>query len=128
MKRLLLATALVLVPLAAYAQGSISDETKKQALEAIERYVKQDVALKDGFLIADPRTGKPLRLEFDYVHQGVKPHEDGYLACVDFKDASGTVYDVDVVVSRSGATMAVEEVFVHKIDGKIPDKKPSGAR
>lgn len=114
MRPLPLSTALALTPLAAVTQG----------------YVKQDVALKGGFLIFDPRTGNPLRLDFDYVHQGVKPHEDGYLACVDFKDAAGTVYDVDVVVSRSGTTVAVQKVFVHKIDGKaqVPDEKASSTR
>ena len=75
-------------------------------------------ALLSAAALAQGSIPEPLRLEFDYVHQGVKPHEDGYLACVDFKDAAGTVYDVDVVVSPSGATMAVE----------VPDKTPSGTR
>ena len=133
MKRLLFSTSLALLLLlgwvvVGFGQSPIPEKTEQQALEAIERYVKRDVELKDGFLIVDPRTKTPLRLEFDYVHTGVKSHPDGYLACVDFKDASGTVYDIDVVVAGSGEKMAVYDVFVHKVDGKMVDKKPSGTR
>ena len=101
-----------------HSQTPIDEETKKETLAAIERYVKKDIELKQSFLIVDPRTGEPLRLTFDYVHQGVKPHAKGYLACVDFKDAAGSAYDdVDVVVARSGSEMTVQEVFLHKVDG-----------
>ena len=133
MKRLLFGASLALLlpfgwSVVAFGQSPISDETRRQALETIERYVKHDVELKGGFLIVDPRSNTPLRLEFDYVHKGVKSHPDGYLTCVDFKDASGTVYDIDVVVAGSGEKMAVYDVFVHKVDGKVVDKKPSGTR
>jgi hypothetical protein len=47
------------------------------------------------------------------VHQAVKNHEKGHLACVDFKDSAGKAYDVDVVVGKK----AVSQVFLHKVDG-----------
>ena len=125
------ATLVLLVFLGAWAvvhsQTPVDEETKKETLAAIERYVKKDVELKQSFLIVDPRSGEPLRLSFDYVHQGVKPHAKGYLACVDFKDTAGSVYDVDVVVARSGSEMTVREVFLHKVDGTpVPEKAAGG--
>jgi hypothetical protein len=67
-------------------------------------------------LVLDPRSGTPLRLAFDHVHEGVKAHTTGYVACVDFKDASGKIYDVDVVVGSDARR--IQEVFLHKVDGK----------
>lgn len=111
-----------------HSQTPLDEETKKETLAAIERYVKEDVELKQAFLIVDPRTGEPLRLTFDYVHQGVKPHAEGYLSCVDFKDAAGRSYDVDVVVARSGGEMKVKEVFLHKVDGTLVSEKTAGGK
>lgn len=109
-------------------QAPIDEETKKQARAAIENYVKKDVELKQSFLLVDPRSGKPLQLTFDHVHGGVKPHAEGLLACVDFKDATGNVYDVDVVVAGAGGKMAVKKVFLHKVDGEPVTEKASSAR
>ena len=112
----------------ARGQTAIDEKTKKQARAAIEDYVKKDVELKQSFLLVDPRSGKPLQLTFDYVHGGVKPHAEGLLACVDFKDATGNVYDVDVVVASAGGEMAVKKVFLHKVDGEPVTAKASSAR
>lgn len=123
MKKLLWGTGLVVFFLAGWAlagegPGPIDEETKIQVREEIERYVKRDIRLKESFFILDRRTGEPLRLTFDYVHEGVKPHAQGYVSCVDFKDRSGRVYDVDLVVGGEGKNMVVREVFLHKVDGK----------
>ncbi len=103
---------------ASEAPREIPAETRTAVLAAIGSYVEHDVALKKSFLILDPRTGTPLQLAFDHVHQGVKPKGEAYLACVDFKDGGGKVYDVDVVVNVEGEQPRVAEIYLHKIDGK----------
>lgn len=98
-------------------QAALDEAAKTQVRNAIQQYVERDVKLKESFLVLDPRTGEPLRLAFDNVHAGVKPHENGHLACVDFKDRAGKVHDVDVVVGKAGDAWRVEKVFLHKVEG-----------
>jgi hypothetical protein len=86
-----------------------------QAKAAIERYVEHDVAIKKAFLLLDPRSGEVLRLTFDHVHPGVESKGAQQVACVDFHDAAGKVYDVDAVVDAAGEVTAV---YLHKVDGK----------
>jgi hypothetical protein len=121
-KRLtLLATVLMAFGPAAMASAMeappLSDDQRQQVLDSIERYVQTDAAIKGTFLIVDPRSLKPLVLTFDHVHSTVKPAGDGYLACVDFRDASGRLYDVDVVVTLDGASPEVQTVRLHKVEG-----------
>lgn len=84
---------------------------------SIQRYIEQDRALKGAFLLKDPRSDQPLVLSFDHVHEAVHKSEEGvYSACVDFKDAAGKVYDVDVYVKSTQANP--ERLVLHKVDGK----------
>lgn len=135
MKKFLLRTSLLLSiflgvwsPLHSQTPINLDAETTKQALAAIDRYLQKDIEVKKSFLIVDPRSGEPVRLTFDHVHQGVKLHAKGYLACVDFTDAAGSLYDVDVVVGGSGSEMTVQEVFVHKVDGNPVTAKGSSSK
>ena len=104
-------------------QAEITETTKAQVIDAIEKYVEQDAQVKEAFLVLDPRNGEPLRLAFDHVHAGVEPHEKGYAACVDFKDRAGKVYDVDIVVGKTAKRMEVAKVFLHKVEGKAVTAK-----
>lgn len=96
----------------------VATETREVVLDTIEDYVRRDVDLKEAFLVVDPRTGEPLKLAFDHVHQGVKPRGERYLACVDFRDDAGMLYDVDVVVDLDAERPRVTEVYLHKVDGE----------
>ncbi len=109
---------------AAEAAGEVPEATRTKVLETIQEYVERDVALKQSFLIVDSRTGEPLKLAFDHVHQGVKPEGGGYLACVDFKDAAGKLYDVDVVVDAAGEEPRVTAVRLHKVGGEEVAEEP----
>ena len=115
---LILLSATSFVGSVSWAQ-SPDEQTKSRVQAAIEDYVRQDVDLKEKFLLLDPRNGEPLALSFDHVHSGVYEHEAGYRACVDFTDASGTLYDVDIVVSVEDGDSEVREVFLHKVDGEV---------
>lgn len=117
-------TLAIFVPLGCALLGfaeeapKLSDEQRATVLEAIESYVRQDSAIKGGFLVVDPHSSQPLMLTLDHVHSAVKPDGDRYLACVDLKDARGQLYDVDVVVALEGDSPRVEAVRMHKVDGK----------
>lgn len=87
-------------------------------VKTIESYVQNDARVKEAFLVLDPRSGEPIRLTFDHVHEGVEAHDEGYVACVDFKDRTGKVYDVDVVVGKDAGPEQVAKVFLHKVDGE----------
>ncbi len=106
----------------AETQAEISEATKAQVIEAIESYVERDSRVKEAFLLLDPRSGEPIRLSLDHVHEGVEAHEQGYVACVDFKDGAGRLYDVDIVVGKS-APMEIAKAFLHKAEGKAVTPK-----
>lgn len=49
------------------------------------------------------------------MHESVDATPGGrHVACVDFRDAQGTVYDVDYYVDREGGTFAAEDIVLHK--------------
>jgi hypothetical protein len=93
------------------------EETAAQVRQAIEAYVKKDIALKDSFLFVDPQTGTPASFTFDHVHQGVNKVNGEYVTCVDFQH-EGKTYDVDFFVQPQGGEWEVTRLRVHKVDGK----------
>jgi hypothetical protein len=98
--------------------STLDEATKSKVRQEIERYVTTDTQLKKSFLLIDPRTDRVLRLTFDHVHEGIMPHPKGYAACADFKDKSGKVYDVDIVVDATKEQVQVQEIHLHKVGGK----------
>lgn len=110
--------------LAAESAGGVDDQTKARVRSEIERYVTADIKLKKYFFLIDPRTDKALRLTFDHVHDGVSADPKGYAACVDFKDKAGKIYDVDFFVFLGDEAAGVEQIVLHKVDGK-PLPKPA---
>ncbi len=98
---------------------TVDEGTKAKVRQEIERYVSSDTQLKKYFFIIDPRTDKVLRLTFDHVHDGVAAHPKGYVACADFRDKAGKLYDVDIVVDAASDTAQVREIYLHKADGKL---------
>lgn len=91
-----------------------------QVKKAIEDYIAQDTQLRGAFFLRDPRDGSVLRLSFDHLHEHVSPAEGGtHSACVDFKDDSGKVYDVDVYVKQSGSTYQPAKLVLHKVNGEV---------
>jgi len=115
-------------PLLAAESGSgVDDQTKARVRSEIERYVAADIKLKKYFFLTDPRNDKALRLLFDHVHEGVEAAPKGYGACVDFKDKAGKVHDVDFFVSLGDDGRRMEEIVLHKVDGKpLPKPKEDG--
>ncbi len=102
----------------------VSAATQKEVYKAIKTYIHEDLEHKKKFLVLDPRSGQPLALSLDHVHPGVYPHELGYRGCADFKDESGTIYDVDVLVSMDSGQADVTAVWLHKVNGRVVATKP----
>ncbi|MBI4364065.1 MAG: hypothetical protein HY568_01415 [Candidatus Latescibacteria bacterium] len=111
----------------AESDSGVDDTAKARVRGEIERYVAADIKLKKYFFLTDPRSDKTLRLLFDHVHEGVSASPKGYGVCVDFKDKAGKVYDVDIFVSLGDTEARVEEIVLHKVDGKpLPQAKEGG--
>lgn len=65
--------------------------------------------------VTDPRTNSPIQLEFDHVHEGVEATSGGrHVACVDFRAAAGTIYDVDSYVKQENGSYRVGDIVMHK--------------
>ncbi|MDP6351473.1 MAG: hypothetical protein QF926_14805 [Alphaproteobacteria bacterium] len=73
------------------------------------------------YLMYDAVEDKLLRLELDYLHDGVVTKGDYYVSCVDMRDANGVVYDLDLLVVDTGEQFRVLQSVVHKIAG---EKRP----
>lgn len=121
-RRKIVSGVLTLLLLAATAGGvgAGGPQEAEKVRQAIEAYVKQDIALKGAFFLEDPGTGKVHRLDFDHVHQGVEREPDGsYYACVDFLDAQKNRYDVDVYVTGDEEKgLETSRMILHKVNGK----------
>jgi hypothetical protein len=118
---LVMGTLLILgigTPSAGEEKAPVDEGTKAKVRQEIERYVASDTLLKRYFFIIDPRSDKVLRLTFDHVHDGVSVHPMGYIACADFKDKAGKLYDVDIVVDATEEPARVREILLHKVEGK----------
>lgn len=89
---------------------------------AIERFVKEDAALKGGaFLVVDDKTGQVLQLSLHIVHRErlSRVGRYTYFACADFKTPAGKTYDLDIFMKGENAEhLTVTEISVHKEDGK----------
>ncbi len=66
---------LVLVVGMLRADEKVTGEEAEKVRSFIESYVKQDNALKGGFLIYDEKGNKVLNLKYDHVHKGVERTE-----------------------------------------------------
>ena len=86
---------------------------------AIEAYVRQDIDLRGAFYIRDPRDDSVRRLSYDYVHETVHATETGAYACVDFKDAEGNSYDVDIHMARASGVFKPAQLVFHKVNGEV---------
>ncbi len=85
-------------------------------MEEVRTTIRESIRTEDDALtLVDPRSGEPLPLAFNYVHEGVSETPGGrYVACVDFLGPDGTAYDVDYYVARGAEEFRVEAVVLHK--------------
>lgn len=79
----------------------------------------------DSLALEDPRTGEPVILRFDHVHEEVEATAGGrWVACVDYVDPDGTVWDIDYYVDDTAAgEYRIEDIVIHAIGDEtvLPD-------
>ncbi len=99
--------------------GDESGEGNVPAAEVRDAIAAKIHAENDSVSFADPRSGTQIQLAFDHIHESVEKTPGGrYVACVDFRSAEGTVYDVDYYIDREGGGLHVESLVVHKVGGE----------
>jgi hypothetical protein len=82
------------------------------------------------FLLDDADRGLPWKLKLKGIRgDTLAPYgASGLFACVDFLDAEGgRSVDVDFYASRGGKRCAVDQMVVHRVDGKARTIKPKPA-
>ncbi len=101
--------------------GASAYKVDKDAMAmAIMDFIDHDSKLKGGFfMFYDTKDKAPLVLTLDKVHKErlAQVGENLYFACSDFKEASGTMYDLDFFMKDDGESLVVTEVMVHKKAG-----------
>lgn len=111
-----LAALPVVCLLAACGGGKESAVPAAEVKDAIAAHIR---GAGDTLTLTDPRVGAPVSMTFDHVHESVNETPGGrYVACVDFRDVDGTVYDVDYYVGREDGALRVEDLVLHKAAGE----------
>jgi len=97
---------------------NVESSEKTKVVKKVEQYIQRDKEAKGGyFLLYDEKVDKPLALTLQGVHKDmVLDAGDGtYVACADFVDTDGKVYDVDILVRDAGDRgLEVSGVSIHK--------------
>ena len=135
MKRRVSLHLLVLITLmfpvsAARSQEHPEHPTKAQkakdfSVTDLENTIKTDIAEKSKntggvFKLADPQLKKTWDLTLDHVHKDrlSKLSPDTYFACVDMKDHTGKIVDVDFFLKSNDGKLEMTDTTVHKVEGK----------
>lgn len=86
---------------------------------AMKAHVMEQSKASGTFDVADPETGKTLKLEMIRVHERVGKTGNYYYSCADFKDTeSGEMLDLDLDVEEKAGALSVVDVRIHKVGGK----------
>ncbi|MBI4054574.1 MAG: hypothetical protein HY402_00415 [Elusimicrobia bacterium] len=112
------------------AEGADAAEQKKQELrehfsKTVEQYLEQKSGQTEGFFVVrDAALGVDWRLKLDHIHKHriVSLGKDRFFACADFKQKRGRFssdkLDLDFYVAKKGGKWKVEEVLIHKVNGR----------
>lgn len=97
--------------------------TMKAFVHAVEGHVGMKSADEGSFTVYDKTLDKTWELKLVRIHKNriARLGENKFFACADFKTAAKgeeTKIDLDFFVTREGEDWNVDEVLVHKINGK----------
>ncbi len=103
-----------------WADDGIAENHRDAIQKAMAKHIEMVTQLNGNgkFPVYDPATRSIVQLKFDRFHNSVEikgkklPY---FVACADFHDAKGMVYDLDFLVSPSYGVVAT---LVHAKDGK----------
>ena len=122
MKQLISVFCLVftLITGSVWADDGIAENHRDAIQKAMGKHIAMVTQLNGNgkFPVYDPDTRAIVQLEFEKFHDSVeiKGRKLSYfVACADFHDAKGVVYDLDFLVSRHYGVVAT---LVHSKDGR----------
>lgn len=99
--------------------AQISEPSADQIRAAMSNYVAEKSKKTGTFDIYDKEAGKDRKLSLINVHERVGKTGNYYYSCADFKDTqSGEILDMDLDVQNKGGELSVEDVRIHKLNGK----------
>jgi signal transduction histidine kinase len=101
--------AMDIVPLAPADEAAIQG--------AMNVFIKDHT--KDGhYVVYDALGAGMVPLTFKLIHPGVRMIGGFYVSCIDFNDAKGTLYDIDMMVAKEGAHYKVYQDLIHAVGGE----------
>jgi hypothetical protein len=117
MNALFTLVALVLAGgLVACDEKQLSASDKGEIQTAMNTYIQEKTSADGGAYLLDKQ-----KVDFDYLHEGVKVKGDSYVSCADFKMGSD-VYDLDYYVKKINGKLTVVKEVLHKKNGEKIDK------
>lgn len=92
--------------------------TERVAIKtAMGQHVQANM-LNSRYIIYDNQKGELKKLTLDNIHEGIVRKGDFFVSCVDFRDNSGKLYDLDFLVAKQGNDFRVIQALVHAVEGK----------
>ncbi len=118
MRKLLLAgivAAMVATPaLAAMDTVPLAPADEAAIQHAMDVFI-QDHTLDGHYTVYDALGAGTVPLSFKLIHPGVRMIGGFYVSCVDFVDAKGTLYDIDMMVAKQGDHYKVFQDLIHAV-------------
>lgn len=122
MRKLLLAAfaaVLLAVPALASMQTIDLAPGEEAAIQKAMTTFVQDHTVKGHYVMYDALGAGFVPLTFKLIHPGVRMIGGFYVSCLDFVDADGTLYDIDLMVSKNDKGFVVQQDVVHGVGGKV---------
>lgn len=98
--------------LVACAKKQMSAADKGEIQSVMNAYIQEKTSADGGAYLLDGQ-----KVDFDYLHDGVKAKGDIYISCADFKMGSD-VYDLDYYVKNINGKPTVVKEVLHKKNGE----------
>ena len=99
--------------LVACAKKHMSASDNGEIQSAMNAYIQEKTSADGGTYLLDGQ-----KVDFDYLHDGVKEKGDSYVSCADFKMGSD-VYDLDYYVKEINGKPTVVKEVLHKKNGEM---------
>lgn len=100
-------------------QAVKAEPSAEQIRQTIQDHVQGTVQKDGAFVIADPVTGTPRKLDFVRVHERVGKTGALYYSCTDMRDQqTGQLLDLDFDVKTEGEKLEVVDARIHKVGGQ----------
>lgn len=122
MRKLLLAAfaavVLAMPAMAAMETMDLPPGDEAAIQKAMTTFVK-DHTVQGHYTMYDALGAGFVPLTFKQIHPGVRMIGGFYVSCLDFVDADGTLYDIDLMVAKADKGFVVQQDVVHGVGGNV---------